>query len=359
MNRINLYLLKLSLKYIFYNFLIISVFILFINIIEISRLVKTDNYNFLNYLYLTFLKLPSILNQSLPFIVIIGISFLLRNLINNNELISMRNIGFSIFDIFLPIGFSVFLFGLFFLLIVNPISTISSNKYEELINKKENNLYSIKITNNEMWIKNEIDKNSQSFINIKKMDLKDMVANDIKILIISKDNKIFIKSNYGIFENDYFILNNATFYNLDNEVFNTLDKYNFEINFTKQNILNSIENYKLIPFYKYVSHSKILQKFNLYSSEIGLFYLSEILKPIFIVMLAFVTVGMCGKFKRNESFFKVLFISILTGFLIFLFKEVINKLTITLSINFIISYILIFFLPFSLGLYQVINIEND
>ena len=153
MNRINLYLLKLSLKYIFYNFLIISLFILFINIIEISRLVKTDNYNFLNYLYLTFLKLPSILNQSLPFIVIIGISFLLRNLINNNELISMRNIGFSIFDIFLPIGFSVFLFGLFFLLIVNPISTISSNKYEELINKKENNLYSIKITNNEMWIK--------------------------------------------------------------------------------------------------------------------------------------------------------------------------------------------------------------
>ena len=95
-----------------------------------------------------------------------------------------------------------------------------------------------------------------------------------------------------------------------------------------------------------MSHTQKFYKNLIFIPQIGLFYLSEILKPIFIVMLAFVTVGMCGKFKRNESFFKVLFISILTGFLIFLFKEVINKLTITLSINFIISYILIFFLPF-------------
>ena len=36
-------------------------------------------------------------------IIIIAIAFLFRNLINNNELISIRNVGKSIFDIFLPI----------------------------------------------------------------------------------------------------------------------------------------------------------------------------------------------------------------------------------------------------------------
>ena len=34
-----------------------------------------------------------------------------------------------------------------------------------------------------------------------------------------------------------------------------------------------------------ISHSKTLSKFNLYSSEIGLYYLSEILKPVFICIL--------------------------------------------------------------------------
>ena len=97
----------------------------------------------------------------------------------------------------------------------------------------------------------------------------------------------------------------------------------------------------------------------MYSPEIGLYYLSEILKPIFIVMLSFVVLGFSGKYKRNENFFKILFISISLGFLIFFLKEIINKMTITLSINFIISYFLIFFIPFVVGLYQVIKIEND
>ena len=78
-----------------------------------------------------------------------------------------------------------------------------------------------------------------------------------------------------------------------------------KINFNKENILNSISEYKLIPFYKYIKHTQTLNKFNLYSKEIGLYYLSEVLKPIFIVVLAFVIIGLTSKFQRNENFFKV------------------------------------------------------
>ena len=67
--------------------------------------------------------------------------------------------------------------------------------------------------------------------------------------------------------------------------------------------------------YKYKEHLQSLKKFNLYSSEISLFYLSEILKPLFLIVFAFAVMGFSGKFKRNESFFKVLFYSILIGFL--------------------------------------------
>ena len=102
-----------------------------------------------------------------------------------------------------------------------------------------------------------------------------------------------------------------------------------------------------------------LSKFNLYSPEIGLYYLSEILKPIFIVILAFVILGFTSKFQRNENFFKVLFIAISIGFGIFLLKEIIGKLTISLSIDFYISYLMIFLIPFFIGLYQVIKIENE
>ncbi|MDC3178827.1 hypothetical protein OBA41_05900, partial [Pelagibacteraceae bacterium] len=90
-----------------------------------------------------------------------------------------------------------------------------------------------------------------------------------------------------------------------------------------------------------------------------LYYLSEILKPFFIVVLSFVIIGFTSKFQRNENFFKVLFIAISLGFIIFLMKEIVNKITITLSINFFISYFIIFLIPLLIGLYQVIRVEND
>ncbi len=359
MNKINFYLIKLSTKYIIINLLIISILILFLNLIEISRILQTNDNTIYKFILLSGLKYPSIINEILPFVTIIGISFLFRNLINNNELVSLRNIGYSIFDIFLPIGFSVFIIGLFFLFIINPISSNFENKFLEIINKQDKSLYSIKISNNEMWIKNIIDEKYSSFINIDKIDLKDMNAEEIKILILKNNSNIFIKAKNGYFKNNRFFLKNVNYYDLKNETLNNYTNFDLKINFDKENILNSITDYKFVPFYNYFSHSQTLKKFNLYSKEIGLYYLSEILKPLFMVMLSFIVISFSGKFQRNENFFKILFLSILIGFLIFLLKEIITKITVSLSINFFISYLIIFMLPFSIGLYQITKIEND
>ena len=359
MNKINFYLFKLTNKYLIINFIIISLFIMFINLIELSRVLSEDNKNLFNFLYLSFLKYPSILNEIIPFVTIVSVSFLIRNLISNNEFISMRNLGYSIFDIFYPIAIAVFVMGLFFLIFLNPLSSIMENKYDVKLDNKENSLYSIKISNNEMWIKNQITPKNSGFINIKNINLKDMNAENIKILLINSKSNKFILAKNGEFKNNIFSLKNVKYYNLKNEEYKNLDIFNLEINFDKENILNSVSKYKLVHFYKYINHSKTLNKFNLYSPEIGLYYLSEILKPIFIVVLAFVIVGFTSKFQRNENFFKVLFVSILIGFLIYLLREIISKLTVTLSINIFIGCLFIYLIPFFIGLYQVIKIENE
>ena len=359
MNKINFYLFGLSTKYILLNLLILTTFILFINFIELSRTLQDNENTIINYIYLSYLKIPSIMNEIIPFVIIISMSFLFRSLINNNELISMRNIGYSIFDIFFPVSISVFTIGIFFLIVLNPLSADFENKFEKILNKKDNLLYSINISEKEMWIKNKINESDSSIINIKNIDLKNMVAKNIKIIHINKNQYKFITAEKGIIDKNKFMLSDVSNYNIISDKFKKEEYLELDINFNKENIINSISNYKLIPFYKYFSHSNTLKKFNLYSPEIGLFYFSEIFKPIFIVMLSFVVIGFSGKFKRNENFFKVLFISILIGFTIFFLKEIITKITITLSINFYISYLIIFFLPFSIGLYQVIKIEND
>ena len=357
MNKINYYLFYLTNKYLITNFMIISILIIFVNLLELSRIISEDDKSMLNFVYLSFLKYPSILNEIIPFVTILSITFLVRNLIRNNEFVSMRNLGYSIFDIFKPIAVAVFFMGLLFLFFINPLSVLMETAYDKKLDNRDNSMYSIKISDNEMWIKNEIDQQNSIFINIKNINLRDMSATNIKILLINEESNKFILAENGEFNKNIFALNNVKYYDFKKEEYNNLKNYNLKINFNKDNLINSISKYKLVPFYKYMDHSKTLSKFNLYSSEIGLYYLSEVLKPVFIVVLAFVILGFTSKFQRNENLFKILFISISIGFLIFLLKEVINKLTVSLALNFLFSYLIIFLIPLLIGLYQIIKIE--
>ena len=359
MKKINFYLFTLASKYILINLIIITIFVLFLNLLEISRILEKENTTLGFFLLLSLLKLPTIISEIIPFVVILSIAFLFKNLITNNELISIRNMGFSILDIFKPIAIAIFLFGLFILLFINPLAANFENNFNNLTSKKYPNMYSIKFINEGMWIKNISEDNNINYINRSKINLDNMNAEEIKILNINnKFNKIIIAEKGEIIDK-IFKLQNVSILNINNDKFEKVEFYNLILNFDKSNIIDSILNFKFIPFYKYKKHVNNLKKFNLHSSEVSLYYLSEILKPIFLVIIGFTVMGFSGKFKRNESFFKVLFISILIGFLIFLLKEIVTTLTTTMEISFIFSYFIIFMFPLMIGLYQMIRIESD
>ena len=359
MKKINFYLFTLASKYILINLIIITILVLFLNLLEISRILEKENTTLGFFLLLSLLKLPTIISEIIPFVVILSIAFLFKNLITNNELISIRNMGFSILDIFKPIAIAIFLFGLFILLFINPLAANFENNFNNLTSTKHANTYSIKFINERMWIKNISEDNNKNYINISKINLDNMNAEEIKILNINnKFNKIIIAEKGEIIDK-IFKLQNVSILNINNDKFEKVEFYNLILNFDKSNIIDSILNFKFIPFYKYKKHVNNLKKFNLHSSEVSLYYLSEILKPIFLVIIGFTVMGFSGKFKRNENFFKVLFISILIGFLIFLLKEIVTVLTTTMDISFIFSYFIIFMFPLIIGLYQMIRIESD
>lgn len=359
MLKIKNYLLKISLKYILINQIIILFLIIFLNLIELTRIIDSENKNLFSFFYLSILKIPSVINDTSPFVIIISTAFLFKYLISNNELISMRNVGFSIFDIFLPITFSVFIYGLLILLLLNPIKSISEIKYNKFLNNKNENMYSINFSENSLWIKNRNLDQGIFYINIDKFDIKEMFAENIKILSISDNINDYYFSESGIITNQTFVLKNVNYFNILENKYEFKEKIILDLNFSKDNILRSVVNYKNIPYYNYLDHIKTLKNFNLYSSSIGLHYLSETLKPIFMILLSFVVMGFSAKYKRNESFFKVLFFAVLFGFIFYILRELIYKFTLSFDINFIYSYLIIFTVPFIIGLYKVIQIEND
>jgi hypothetical protein len=59
-------------------------------------------------------------------------------------------------------------------------------------------MYSIKFSENNLWIKNKNNDDGIYYINIKNFDIKEMIARDIEILSIQKENREFFQSDYGI-----------------------------------------------------------------------------------------------------------------------------------------------------------------
>ena len=110
-----------------------------------------------------------------------------------------------------------------------------ASKYDNKIDKGNVNLHSIKISNNEMWIKNEIDNENSSFINIKNIDLKSMTARNIKILLISDQSNTFILAESGEFRENIFSLNKVKYYNFLDENFNNLVRTITTIPLSKNN----------------------------------------------------------------------------------------------------------------------------
>ena len=346
----------MKIKFFLLTIVMLSLFIQIINLIEVSRIINSNQFSFFSILYLSILKLPSTINQILPFAIIISTAFFYRYLISNNELISMRNVGFSIIDIFKPVAMAIFIISILFLLFLNPISAYSEKNFEIKTSKDSSSLYSIKIKNNEIWIKN-IQNKKTNYIKFSNFDLKNMTAENIKIIEIENNLKKFYLAKKGVLKKNNLNLNNVNIFNINLENNNNIKKLNLDVNFKKNDIINSISNYKHIPFYNYNKHIKSIKKFNLYSQEVSLFYLSEILKPIFLIILGFVVMGFSSKFKRNENFFKVLFYSILIGFIFFIFNEILTGLTVANYISFIFSYTILVITSILIGLYQSINIE--
>ncbi len=360
MFKIKNYLIKSILKYILINQTTILFLVIFLNMIELSRVIENQNKNIFNFFYLSVLKCPSIINETSPFVIILSTAFLFRYLINHNELISMRNVGFSIFDIFQPIAIGVFIYGIIILIFLNPLSAIFEIKYDNFLDNKNENMYSINFSQNSLWIKNINHNDGLHYINIENFDIKEMFAENIKILSINNNgNNEFIHAENGFLNNKNFKLNNVNYFNILDNNYLFKDNLNLQLNFSKENILSSVINYKNIPYYNYINHIKTLKKFNLYSTTVSLHYVSEVLKPFFIILLSFIVMGFSAKYKRNENFFKVLFFAVLLGFIFYILKEIINKFTLSFDINFVYSYLIIFIIPFIIGLYKVIQIEND
>ena len=202
--------LKIYQKYIVKNFLlmVMKASLVFLSLIVIMGIFDELSFfsqldvNFYLPILLVLMNSLSILYIIFPFIFLIAAQFFFIKILDSNELIAFKNYGLSNNKILSIIALTSFLAGIVIISILYNVSAILKYKYIDLKNEYTNdNKYLASVTENGLWIKDEIDSEVY-YINAEKVSPNKL--HNVDILVFNQNFQL----NRSIFTLEADISNN-------------------------------------------------------------------------------------------------------------------------------------------------------
>ena len=336
--------MKTYIKYIILNFtqkiFIISfvffLLVLLLNLFEEINFFKDKSENLYYPLLLNFLNAPTILNKVFPFIFLISTQFFFISLIEKNELMILKNFGIDNLKIISLIALVSFFVSLFLAIFFYNFSAQLKHIYLDIKNDfATDNKYLAVITENGIWIKDEINDN----INI--INASSIEGENLKKVIITEFDKNFNPLKY-IYSNEVLIKDKT--WNIkkgiiiENNIRKVKENLQFQSNFNSEKIntlfsnLNSLTLWELYKLRKdYISVGYSINDINLHLQKIYSF-------PIYLtIFTVFASVLMLNVTINKPKIFYLLmgiFVSVLI-FYINHFSSLLgenNKLPVIMSV---------------------------
>jgi len=336
--------MKVYIKYIIKNFVkllfivsfIFFILVLLLNLLEELNFFKDSNQSLYYPLLLNILNAPSILINIFPFIFLISTQFLLINLIDKNELIILKNFGIDNLKLIGIISLISFVASLFIIIFFYNFSAKLKHFYLDIKNNfATDNKYLAVITDNGIWIKDEI-KNNNIIINANLIE-----GNILKEVVITQFDNSFSPKKYiygeivDIEKNDW-VIEKATI--IENNIRTIKDNFIFQSNFNSQKINTLFSNLTSLTIWElfnlkneYVSVGYSVKEINLHLQKIYSF-------PVYLTILTVFASVLMLNVPFNKPKFFYLLMGIFASVLIFYinhFSSLLgenNKLPVILSV---------------------------
>jgi lipopolysaccharide export system permease protein len=336
--------MKVYIKYIIKNFikllLIVSsiffVLVLLLNLLQELDFFKNTDEGLYYPLLLNILNAPSILINIFPFIFLISAQFLLINLIDKNELIILKNFGIDNLRLIGIISLISFIASLFIIIFFYNFSAKLKHFYLEIKNNfASDNKYLAVITDNGIWIKDEIDGN-KIIINANLIE-----GSILKEVVITQFDNNFSPKKYiygevvDIKKNDW-VIKKATI--IESNIRTIKDNFIFQSNFNSEKINTLFSNLTSLTIWELLNLKNEYDSVGYSVKEINL-HLQKIYSfPVYLTILTIFASMLMLNVPINKPKFFYLILGIFASVLIFYinhFSSLLgenNKLPIIISV---------------------------
>lgn len=184
----NSYLSRQALGILIFSLGLISLLIGLVDFVEALRAYETNSqFTYRHILALTLLKMPSLMEQILPFVVLFAIIFYFHTLNRHSELVCLRAAGISTWQLLQPMLCLCALFGLIWSLLVNPLAQRSLNMYKHnLIKASELGIHLQKAQT--VWLR-DVSKDQLIIIKGQSIDIRQKIFTDANFWVFRIDDR--------------------------------------------------------------------------------------------------------------------------------------------------------------------------
>ncbi len=238
---------------------------------------------------LVLLNVPSLLYQIFPFIILISVIFLFQSLAEKGELISFKNNGLENFEIVKILSLvSLFIGILIVVLFYNFAAILKFNYLDIKKNFTTDAKYLASITENGIWIKDEVD-NKIIFINAKKIEFNNLI--DVEIIKLNQNFEYIstISAKKFNIENNLWTAKNAITINTNNSKM-VEENISIDTNFNYEKISNLYSDLSSITFWGLIKLKKDYKTVNYSTVEIDYQFQKILSYPIYLTIMSLISI---------------------------------------------------------------------
>ena len=295
-------------------------------------------------IFLTFLNIPSVIFDIFPFIFLITAQFAFIKLMDQNEIIVLKNFGLDNLKIIKILSMLSFLIGLAIITIYYNFSSSLKYSYLNLKNSyAKDNKYLAVITENGIWIKDQVRENI-NIINAN--NFKNKILYDVDI--IQFDENFNFKNNIIskeiIIDNKTWIIKEALVSNSKGQL-KTIKNFKLETNLNYNDLSSLYSNLSSLNIFELNNLRKKYENINYSSTEVNSAIQKLVSFPFYLTVMTILAATIMINIKHNKSkIFHLIFgilISVIIYYLSFFFEELGKNEQIPIGISIWVPLIII------------------
>lgn len=308
-----------------YTFSVSTVFVFIVDTAEqLRRVSKTGNGDILLAIKLALLKLPEILFEIFPFIILFGSLITFYNMAKSSELIIFRSSGISIWKILSPPVIVVFIAGLILVFILQPFIAFTSAKFKELEARNiRGQLNLITLSENGLWLKEQDNSNNSYYIiHSLGMDKRNGNLEDVIFFEYLENGDLLrrIDANNSQLYQSRWILSDAWIKETEKAVFH--EEYEIKTNLSIDQIQENFSPPETLSFWILPQFIKIAEEAGFEAQRHKTRYFNLVVFPLFLIAMVLASTPFSINYFRTNKTNILVFGGIITGLSVYTLSSV-------------------------------------